>query len=156
RLGQLPKLTGPSDERRRSDRQFRPVERLQRRKRRITDLVDPLPLGQIPEPMVPKVVQVVRAGEIARRLGNQDLAAVACGRDPSGPMDVETDIALLGQQRLTRVHAHPYPDLTVERRLRLARGGERIRARAKATKNASPCVSTSTPPWRANASRSTR
>ena len=73
------------------------------------------------------------------------------------PVDVEADVTLVRDDRLAGVDADPHAHRSaVERGLAVCepRRPHRV-ARAKATKNASPCVSTSTPPCRANASRST-
>ena len=45
----------------------------------------------------------------ARRLGEQDLAAVARRADPGCADDVEPEVALVADRRLAGVQAHPHP-----------------------------------------------
>jgi hypothetical protein len=82
----------------------------------VTQLIDALRGREIFEPMHPEVPQVVPSREITRRLGKKDLSTVASSRDPRGPMDVNSDIALIGHDRLTRVDSDPHPKLTVSER----------------------------------------
>ena len=48
--------------------------------------------------------------EVAGRLRDEDLAAVAGRADPGRPVDVESDVALGRGPRLARVEAHPVAD----------------------------------------------
>ena len=73
-------------------------------------------------------------------------------------MHLQAHVARLVHRHLTRVHPHPYPKPELRhRQLRIRR---RVQCRptrsGNATKNASPAVSTSTPPCAAHASRHTR
>ena len=77
-------------------------------------------------------------------------------RSARGAVDVQADVALLGEHRLTGVHAHPHADGRRAPPAPPRPQPARRRRAANATKNASPCVSTSTPPCRPNASRTTR
>ena len=58
--------------------------------------------------------------QVARRPGQQDLAAVPGGHDPRGPVDAETDVAVVPHRRFARVEPHAYADL--------AAGGPSVRA----------------------------
>ena len=93
----------------------------------------------------------------AGRLGDDDLAAVA-GGSRSAPRDGHRSRhSPRRSARLAGVDPHPHADRPCERcAAPPSAAATASAARAKATKKASPCVSTSTPPWRANASRSTR
>ena len=54
------------------------------------------------------------------------------GRDPSSLVDVETDVPLVGEPRLTRVQPHPHPDrATRECQLRISGRSNRIRCTAE-------------------------
>jgi hypothetical protein len=83
--------------------------------------------------VVAEIVQPVRAGEVVGRLGDDDLPAVARSGDPCRSVDVDPDIALVGDDRLAGMEADPHPDrpglerlLTVRRRReRVFRAGER-------------------------------
>ncbi len=77
--------------------------------------------------MLPEVAQSVVAGQIAGRLRDQHLPAVPDCGDPRGAVDVEPDIALVRDGRLTRVDAHPYADRSRGERLLSCCGGcERV------------------------------
>ena len=75
---------------------------------------------------------------------------MADGRDPRGAMDVDADVALVGDERRPGVEADPNPDRAGRERLCASRQRPRALPErvGKAKKKASPCVSTSTPPSR--------
>ena len=85
--------------------------------------------------------------EIARRRREEHLAAVAGRADPGAEVDVLADVALLRQVRRARVQTHAHDDRAARQfDLRLFCSGTAPAAVGNAMKNASPCVSTSTPP----------
>jgi hypothetical protein len=96
------------------------VERLQRRELRRQpvdlELVEPLGLREILQPVLPEVAQarpVVE--EDPRRLGEQHLAAVPRGHHARGVVDVEPDVATVHEPRLAGVQAHADAQLLVAR-----------------------------------------
>src|SRR5207244_9143533 len=91
-------------------RQIRPVHRTKRREATKPVLVQPLSTGQILQPMLTQIDQLLLRNEVSRRLRDHDLAAVRGGRDPSSPMNIDPDIPLRGSERLTCVDADPQPD----------------------------------------------
>ena len=102
--------------------------------------------------------------QVAGRLGDEDLAAVAGRADPRGAVDVEPDVALRGAPRLAGVEPHPVAHRDpvgplAGRRSRAARprppGPRRVRSRRRST-GRRPAEPRSTAPWRANASRISR
>ena len=63
----------------------------------------------------------------ARRLGDDDLAAVASCTDPGGAVNIHADVALVRQPRLARVQSHADADRPrSERALGFRRGGHRV------------------------------
>ena len=157
RLRDLGQLLLPAEERRRRHRQVRPVQRLERRERRVSELVHALGSREVLEAVLAEVGER-ELGEARRCCGNEHLAAVAGGGDARGSMDVVADVALVREQRRARVQ----PGSHADRALRRAHRSSPRRPRAapgavgNAKKNASPCVSTSTPPSAAQASRIAR
>ena len=151
-LGQLVLTT---EERRRRNRQVRPVETLQRREVLVAELVDPLGRGEVLEPVLAEVPQPVGAEQRSRGRRDEHLPAVSCRRDPRRAVHVDADVPLLGHVRRARMDAHPHPDRARGQSLAARGSGRRSAPGAvgNATKKASPCVSTSTPPWAPNASR---
>ena len=123
----LPQLALPADERVRRDRQVRRVQRLQRREVAVAELPDPFRRRQVLQPVLAEVAKRTGADELAGRLRHQHLPAVPHRRDPRRPMHIDPDVAAVGHQRLTRVHAHPHPDGAVQSLLTLRRSGKRIR-----------------------------
>ena len=76
-------------------------------------------------------------------------AAVPARGDPRGPVQLAPGVALAGQPQLAGVQAHPHLDRPRrERLLPRAAAATRLDGSANTYRNASPCVSTSTPPWR--------
>jgi hypothetical protein len=70
-----------------------------------------------------------RLNQRTRRRRDEHLAAVADRGDPRRPMHVHAHVALLGQERRPRVHAHPRADRAGGEALtRFGRGGERTRS----------------------------
>ena len=150
-------LALPSDERCRGDRQVRGVERAQRREVPFAELVQPLAADQVLEPMLPEVEHGGPVDELARRLGEDDLPAVGGRRDPRRPVDVHPHVALVGDDRLSGVDPHAGVDGPGASAARASSAAATASvALVNTTKNASPCVSTSIPPCRANASLSAR
>ena len=109
----LRQLALATDEGRRGYRQVRPVERLERREVRVAELVDPLRSAQVLKPVLREVKYQV-ATRIEQCLGggrDEHLPPVAGRGDAGGPVNVRTDVALVGQKRRPRVEAHPHRDL---------------------------------------------
>jgi hypothetical protein len=107
------------------------LDRLQQRKlARQTlnlELVDALRRAQILEPVHPQVANI-HVHERMRRLREQHLAAVADRRDAGALVHVQTDIAGLGQPRLSRVQPHPNPYRPIgQRPLALGSSGDSVR-----------------------------
>ena len=85
-----------------------------------------LGVGQVLEPVLPEVAdRHIGAQQPLGRLREDDLPAVGRGCNPGGAVDVQADVALLGDERLARVEAHadPYRALR-ERAASLGRGGD--------------------------------
>src|SRR5262249_47922647 len=87
-----------------------------------TQLVDPLGRGQVLQPVLAKIDDIPHPGEVPRSLREKHLSAVADRRDPRGAVHIDADIALVDQERLTRMDAHPNAHrASPERRLALTR-----------------------------------
>ena len=78
------------------------MQRLQRREVVRPELEQTLGRAEVLQPVQAEVAHV-RPGEVGRRLGQQHLPAVPGGCDPSRPVHVVADIALVRQERLARV-----------------------------------------------------
>src|SRR5919108_5320068 len=77
--------------------------------------------------MLAEIAQTISARKITRRLRDEDLPAVAGSGDPRGAVDVDPDVALVGQGRLAGVHSHAHANPPFgERVARRGRCGERI------------------------------
>ena len=100
--GDLDQLRGPTDERAGLRRQVRGIERAQRRERLRTELVQPLGSAEVLEPMQPEVAPGVATQRLARRLGQDDLAAMGRRTDPGGTVDVDADVALASSPSASR------------------------------------------------------
>ena len=146
-----------TEKRRRRNRQVRLVQRLQRREVVRPELEEALRRAQVLQPVQAEVAHI-GAGEVRRRLRQEHLPAVPGSRDPRRPVHVEPDVALVRPERLARCAAPsaPAPGRPRARACASAAAATASDARANATKNASPCVSTSTPSCRRQASRSAR
>ena len=83
--------------------------------------------------MQAEVTQPICAGEIARCLRDENLAAVTGGGDARSAMHIEPDVSLLGDQRLPGVQSDAHSDrsagerLACRRRRRQRIGGPRKR-----------------------------
>jgi len=118
-LGHLPLA---ADEGRRLDREVgRPVvERPQRRKvagqGRIDELEEMLRLGQVLQSVVAEVAEpdadVLVLEQIARRVRDEHLAAVAGGADARAAVDADAYVALPGRRHLAGVDADPHAQRT--------------------------------------------
>ena len=103
-------LTFSADDRRRLDRECRPIQRLERRELLVAQLVEPLRRAEVLSG-VSEVAQLhPRAEKSLRRLRDEHLTAVAGAHDPRGTVDVGADVSLFGDDRLPRVHAHAHAD----------------------------------------------
>ncbi len=77
--------------------------------------------------MVAEAAQAVRADQLARRLRGEHLAAVPHRRDSRRAVDVDPDVALVGDYRFPGVDPHPDANRSVaERVLSCPRRRERI------------------------------
>jgi hypothetical protein len=114
-LEEVGQLLLPADERLELERQVRVVQAPERRELAAAELVEVKGLGQVLQPVLAEVVQLERrVDQIARRLREENLAAVPHGGDARSADDVDTDVAVVGQRGLAGVNANPDP----ERRLR--------------------------------------
>ena len=78
--------------------------------------------------MCTEITQVVERRELPSRLRDQNLPAVAGGRDSRRTMDVYPDVALVRDQRFAGVQAHTHLDRTARQRLAPVGGrSERVR-----------------------------
>ena len=129
----LGQLAFASDERRRLHRQVRLVDALQRRELIVAELVEPLRRCKVLEPVHAEVAQAICAGEIARCLREENLAAVTGSGDARGAMHIDPDVSLFGHRRLARVQSHAHSDRSVgerfARRLRRRQRVGRLRER---------------------------
>ena len=65
--------------------------------------------------------------QVARRVRQENLPTVAGGGDPGRTVHVHSDVALVRQQRLARVDAHPHGDaVLLKKSLRVAGRGRRV------------------------------
>ena len=121
-------LDHASDERMRRLRQVRSVEAPERRKRAEPQLVDALRAGQVLQAVLAEIDDLVLVDEqVARRVREENLPAVPGGRDPGGAVHVHAHIAVLRQQRLARMDAHPHADaVLLQESLRRAGRARRI------------------------------
>ena len=60
--------------------------------------------------MLAQITQTVRAGQVTGGLRNENLPAVTGRRDPGRAMNVDADIALVGDEGLSRVQSHAHLD----------------------------------------------
>ena len=154
-LDDLSELSLAPEERRHRNRQIRPVEALERRELAFAELIHALRRAEILEAVLAEVDQL-DLDESRCRSRDEHLPAVACGRDPSGAVHVVADVALVADDRGSRVERRRARGSVHWRRGCSVSSDAAARAPGavgKAKKNASPCVSTSTPPFPAHASR---
>ena len=112
-------LADPSDERARLGREIRGVQRPERREHTGPDLIQALGLRQILEAVQSEVGELDRRLEQAAGLVRQhDLPPVACGADAGRPVDVDTDVALVGAHRRACVNPDTHPEWPAHKRLR--------------------------------------
>jgi hypothetical protein len=117
-----------TEERRRGNRQVRPVQRPQGREVVVSQLVDALRRRQVLQPVLADVAELVGPQERGGRRRDQHLAAATGGVDPGRPVDVGADVAFFREERRAGVHAYPYVDRSRSERLRRLGGGlERTR-----------------------------
>ena len=98
----------------------------------IVELEDALGVGEVRQRPEPEVAELVLGRERAGRgLGQDDLAAVAGGRDAIGAVDVDADVAVLAERRSAGVQADANahrggPVVAAEASLRFAGRGEPV------------------------------
>ena len=119
-------LTRAPEERCRRDREVRPVQALQRRERGVSELVEPLGRGEVLQPVLAEVAQACVARQVACCLRDQHLPSVPDRSDPRSAVHVEPHVALVVDERLTRVQPHPHADRSGSQRV-LSRSGGRER-----------------------------
>ncbi len=151
---ELGQLALAPEERGRGHGQVRAVEALERRELRLAELVDPLRRGEVLQPVLAQVAHRRGIDQPRRRGGDERLPAVAARRDPRSAVHIDADVALVRENGVPlwmpiRTLIGPPASRSVAAPAAAMAPG----AVGKATKNASPCVSTSTPPFSANASR---
>ena len=124
---ELVQLALAAEQRARRDRQVRRVERAQRRELALAELVELLRAPEVLEAVQAEVGQRNAVDERARSLRDDDLAAVRGAHHPRRAVDVDADVALVGDDRLTRVDPDPHLHRTVaERLLRFSRGRDGV------------------------------
>ena len=147
----LAQLALAAQEGRRRDRQIRLVETLEWREVVVSELVDALGRRHVFQAVLAEVAQLVCAEEGSARGGDQDLAAVATGGDPGGPVHVDSDVALVPDVRRPRMdaHAHAEPPRS-ESFERLCRRRKGIRCRREGDEESIPLRVHLDPPVRAD------
>ena len=108
----LPQLLFAPQERRRRDRQIRLVEALERRKSRVSELVDTFGRGQVLKPVRAEVAQPVGTHEGSRGRRHENLTAVAACCDAGRPVHIDSHVALLHHVRRAGMNADPDTDRT--------------------------------------------
>ena len=138
----LRKLSFASDERCRLHRKVRLVDTPQRRELVVVELVEPFRGCKVLEPVRAEVTQAICAGEIARCLRDENLAAVTGSGDARSAMHVDPDVAFLGHHRLARVQSHAHSDRSVSERFarRLGRSQRVGRLRKRYEEGVSLCA----------------
>ena len=115
-LGDLSELVRAATERRRGDRQVRPMQRPERRKYRRQplhpQLVQHERRREILQPMRPKLLERERAGleQRYRRPRQHHLATMRSAHDPRRPVHVHPDVLRRIETWLASVHADPHSD----------------------------------------------
>ena len=143
----------PSHERVRRNREVGSEEALQRRETLSVELKDALRSREVLEAVLAKIDELeVLIEECSGRRREHDLAAVRGRGDAGSPVNVVPDISLLRKERRTGVDARPNPHgPATSASLNALAAPSAPGAVGNAKKNASPCVSTSTPPQRTHA-----
>ena len=89
-------LDDAADERMRRLRQVRPVQAPERGERAETELVDALRPGEVLQPVLAEIDDLLLVREqVARRIRQEHLPSVPGGRDPGCAMDVHPHVAVL-------------------------------------------------------------
>jgi hypothetical protein len=83
------------------------------RERFVAELIDVLRRRQVLEPVLAEVAQFVGADEVARRPRDERLPAMTDSGDSGRAVDVDANVALLGEQRLSGVDAYADTDWSV-------------------------------------------
>ena len=113
----------------------------------LPQLVQPLRCIEILQPLLSEVPEF-DLDQAGRRIGENCLATMRRRADACRPVDIDTDIALVGQERLARVDADADAHLAGgQRGLSLLSCRQSIGGFRERVKEGIPCVSTSTPPW---------
>src|SRR3989442_1052852 len=86
------------------------MEARQWRKVIVSELKDSLGRGEVFQAVLAEVSEPVAIQERSGRCGDQNLPAMAAGRDPSGSMHIDSDVALLSQVRGPGMKAHAHPN----------------------------------------------
>ncbi len=76
----------------------------------LTELVDALGSQEVLEPMLAEVAHAVVPDQRCGRRRDERLSAVPRCGDPGRPVNVGSDIALVGDERRPRVYPDPNPD----------------------------------------------
>ena len=92
----------------------------------VAELVDAFRCGQVFEPVLAEIPKLVRTDEITRRLRNEHLPAVADRGDARCPVNIDSDIALLRQERLACVESNSHANWTFQCALRIRGRSERL------------------------------
>ncbi len=92
--------------------EVRAVEAPERRELAVAELIHALRRAEVFEAVLPEVGQL-DIDERRRRGRDEHLAAVACGGHSCRSVDVVADIALVTEERCSRVEAHTDPDGSV-------------------------------------------
>jgi hypothetical protein len=105
------------------------VEGLERRELLRSELEETLRLRKVLQPVQAEVDQLeARIEQVARRLREQDLTAMACAGDSCAAVDVHPHVVLFGEHGLAGVKAHAHPNRAgAERILAGLRGGNGVR-----------------------------
>ena len=126
--GELVDLPLPADERARREREVRRIQAAQRREVAVAELVEPLGVGKVLQPVLSEVAEgCIDVEEPSRGLGDDDLSSVRRGGDASGAVDVHAHVPLLRAERLARVDPHADADRAgFERCSRFVGGGDSV------------------------------
>ena len=124
----LLQLARTAEKRRRRNGQVRLPQALDRREALASELEHALRRGQVLQPVLAEIADVVGGDEVTRRLGQQHLAAVAGSGDPCGAVHVHPDVPLARHDGLTGVDSNANADRALaELGLCFGRGSKRVR-----------------------------